>query len=53
VWAEVATRNGSVKTKEGRSRYRKGDYLVFNHRNARDGYCIEAVKFKAMYRLDQ
>jgi hypothetical protein len=53
VWAEVATREGSIRTKEGRSKYRKGDYLVFNSRNGTDGYCIRAARFKAMYRLDR
>ena len=53
VWAEVATRDGSLRTKEGRSKYRKGDYLVFNSRNGTDGYCIRAARFRAMYRLDR
>jgi hypothetical protein len=52
VWAEVATGAGSIKTKEGASKYRKGDYLVYNHRNGRDGYTISATKFKAMYEPD-
>ena len=49
VWAEVATESGSVKTKEGESRYKRGDYIVYNNRNGRDGYCMSAVKFRAMY----
>lgn len=53
VWAEVAMESGSVRTKEGRSRYRKGDYIVFNDRFARDGYCIGAARFKATYQLDR
>ena len=53
VWAEVATSDGSVRTREGRSKYRKGDYLVFNSRNGTDGYCIRADRFRAMYRLDR
>jgi hypothetical protein len=53
VWAEVATRAGSIRTKEGRSKYRKGDYLVFNSRNGSDGYCTGAARFKAMYRRDR
>lgn len=50
VWAEVATRSGTIKTKEGRSSYKRGDYIVYNNKNGRDGYCITASKFKAMYR---
>jgi hypothetical protein len=49
VWAEVAADAGSIKTKEGATRCRKGDYLVYNHRNGRDGYSMSAAKFKAMY----
>jgi hypothetical protein len=52
VWAEVAPRAGAIKTKEGKSHYRKGDYLVFNNRNGTDGYCMSAAKFKAMYVAD-
>jgi hypothetical protein len=50
VWAEVATQSGSVKTKEGASHYKRGDYIVYNDRNGGDGYCMRASKFKAMYR---
>lgn len=49
VWAEVAHQAGSINTKEGESRYKRGDYLVYNRRNGRDGYCMSAAKFKAMY----
>jgi len=52
VWAEVATGAGSIKTKQGASRYSKGDYLVYNDRNGRDGYAMSAAKFKAMYARD-
>ena len=31
IWAEKATRPGSVATKEGRSLYNAGDYLVSNN----------------------
>lgn len=53
VWAEVATRPGSVKTKEGESHYKRGDYIVYNERNGDDGYCTPATKFKAMYKLER
>ncbi|MFL6547297.1 MAG: hypothetical protein ACJ8OJ_01295 [Povalibacter sp.] len=51
VWAEVAAADGTVETKEGKSRYRRGDYIVYNQKNGGDGYCVKASKFKAMYRL--
>ena len=50
VWAEKATEAGSIKTKEGQSSYERGDYIVYNSRNGRDGYCISAADFKSMYR---
>ena len=49
IWAEVATRDGSVKTKEGRSHYKRGDYIVSNNKNGDDAYCISAKKFEDMY----
>ena len=53
IWAEVATASGTIQTKEGRSHYRKGDYIVYNDRFGRDGYCIRAAKFRARYRPDR
>lgn len=49
VWAEVATVSGSIQTKEGASRYKPGDYIVYNERGGSDGYCMSAARFKAMY----
>jgi hypothetical protein len=49
VWAEVATENGRVQTKEGATRYKRGDYIVYNERSGADGYAITAKRFKAMY----
>jgi len=49
VWAEVAAAPGTIRTKEGESRYRKGDYIVFNDRTGTDGYCMSAANFRAMY----
>jgi hypothetical protein len=51
IWAEVATQAGSVPTKEGRSHYDKGDYLVSNNEDGTDAYCIGAAKFESMYEL--
>ena len=49
VWARVAPEAGSVKTKEGVTHYRAGDYLVFNEQNGGDAYAVSADKFEAMY----
>ena len=53
VWACVATDDGSIKTKEGHSYYKTGDYLVYNNRDKTDGYCMSAEKFNSMYELDE
>jgi hypothetical protein len=52
VWAERAQRAGSIVTKEGRSHYRAGDYIVYNDRAGRDGYCMAARKFRSLYLPD-
>ncbi len=49
VWAEKADTAGRVKTKEGSTGYKRGDYLVFNQKNGADGYAVSAKKFKRMY----
>lgn len=53
IWAEAAEQAGSVPTKEGRSHYEAGDYLVYNNEDGSDAYCISAAKFEAMYELDE
>ena len=53
VWAEIAGESGSVKTKEGRSDYKKGDYLVYNNEDGTDAYCMDAIKFVSMYEPDE
>jgi hypothetical protein len=50
VWAEIAKRDGAIKTKEGVTHYKAGDYLVFNERKGKDGYAVTARSFKAMYK---
>jgi hypothetical protein len=52
VWAERATGAGSVATKEGRTHYADGDYIVFNNEDGTDGYAVSAAKFEAMYEGD-
>ena len=49
VWAWRATEAGSVATKEGRSHYAEGDYLVCNNADGTDAYCVTREKFEAMY----
>lgn len=49
IWAEKADQPGSVATKEGRSFYNAGDYLVSNNEDGTDAYCISAAKFESMY----
>lgn len=53
VWAEKATEAGSIATKEGRSHYSAGDYLVYNNEDGTDAYCIAAAKFESMYEIDE
>lgn len=52
IYAEQAASAGRVKTKEGESEYRTGDYIVSNNADGSDAYCISAAKFEAMYELD-
>jgi hypothetical protein len=52
VWAERASCAGSIATKEGRSHYKPGDYIVANSPSGSDRYCMSARKFRLLYRLD-
>ena len=49
VWAESARSAGTVKTKEGQTRYARGDFIVSNYRDGRDSYAVTAKKFRQMY----
>ena len=53
IWAKVATEPGVVDTKEGKSHYNAGDYLVSNNEDGSDAYCMSAEKFNSMYELDE
>jgi len=53
VWAERAQEAGSVATKEGRTHYDAGDWLVSNHEDGSDAYAISAAKFERTYELDE
>ncbi|NLD69473.1 MAG: hypothetical protein GX644_11750 [Limnobacter sp.] len=52
VWATQATEPGSIATKEGATRYERGDYLVSNNEDGSDAYAVSAAKFEAMYEAD-
>lgn len=49
VWAEQADKSGKVKTKEGSTDYKAGDYLVFNDRERKDGYAMTSETFHSLY----
>ncbi len=52
VWAEAAAQAGSVATKEGRTHFKVGDWLVFNEADGGDSYAIAADKFQQLYEPD-
>lgn len=52
VWAEQAAADGSVATKEGRSAYAKGDFIVSNNEDGSDAYAITADAFARLYERD-
>jgi len=52
VWAQRATNAGSVKTKEGSTRYDPGDYLVSNNNDGSDEYAMKKEKFEDLYITD-
>jgi hypothetical protein len=49
VWAEAASAAGSLRTKEGSTRYEVGDYLVSNQPDGGDAYAIAKDTFERMY----
>ena len=51
VWAEVAERAGKMKTQEGETAYKPGDYLVSNNQDGTDAYAMDNEKFTSMYEL--
>jgi hypothetical protein len=52
VWATKAESAGSVPTKEGRTHYEAGDYVVSNSSDGSDQYAIAAAKFETFYMPD-
>ncbi|MGQ0801355.1 MAG: patatin-like phospholipase family protein [Pseudomarimonas sp.] len=49
VWAERADKAGEIATKEGSTRYKAGDFLVYNQADRKDGYAVTAKKFAELY----
>lgn len=49
VWAEQAAESGTIKTKEGSTAYKAGDYLVFNGPAGEDGYAMSRETFHSLY----
>ncbi len=52
VWARQVDSGGSIKTIEGESHYKAGDYLVYNNEDGTDGYCMSTDRFHGMYEID-
>jgi len=49
VWAEVAPTAGEVRTKEGTTHYKAGDYLVYNDPDGGEAYAVSKKAFEHMY----
>ena len=49
VWARQADEAGSVETKEGRSHYQVGDYILANNSNGSDSWCMSEETFHDLY----
>ena len=49
VWAERASHAGEIRTREGVTHYRAGDWLVYNDAQRRDGYALSAARFDELY----
>lgn len=51
IWAETAQHSGAIKTKEGETHFKSGDYLVYNDIERKDGYAITHEVFNKLYEL--
>ena len=49
VWAERTDAAGDIVTKEGRTRYEAGDYVVYNDEQRQDGWAIPRETFEKTY----
>jgi len=53
IWAEQAKSSGQVSTKEGKTEYQAGDYIVSNNKDGSDSYAISQSKFESSYIADE
>ena len=53
VWAKRAPESGTIRTKEGSTRYQAGDWLVFNDPEGQDGYSVSAGRFSELYESEE
>jgi len=51
VWARQVWGSGSIQTKEGKSYYWAGDYVVANNEDGSDVYPVPREKFESMYEV--
>lgn len=49
VFATKAIKSGTIRTKEGSTKYQQGDYIVYNDVDGLDRYAVSAKKFEDMY----
>lgn len=52
VWAWRAESGGVVETKEGRTHYQAGDYIVSNNQDGSDAWAVKPDKFEDMHQQD-
>jgi hypothetical protein len=53
VYAHQSDEDGSIKTKEGITHYKAGDWIVFNDKELTDGYAISDDKFRKLYEVSE
>jgi hypothetical protein len=53
IWAEGMSADGSVATREGRTHYVAGDFLVSNAPDGEDPYAISREKLDSLYKFDE
>ena len=49
VWARMAEVDGKIRTKEGFTEYRPGDFIVYNDPDEKDGYAMRPETFARLY----
>ena len=51
VKAETAIVDGQIRTREGTTDYKAGDYIVHNREDGTDSYAVDKDRFEKMYEL--